>query len=285
LHRVGRHLVVSDPIYTLLAHPNPNLRQYRDPRRETPSGVIVIHTAENMPDLAPPDDGAENVAAWISRRTDPGSYHRLCDSDSIVALVPWWFEAWHDATGTNPHSVGISAATRADQWPSKQQAWRDRCIGRMAFAAADYAHWLQTTHGIDIPARRVTADEARARVPGFTSHGELDPGRRTDPGAAFPWDQFLATYAWLRSPTQEEDMPLTDDDIRRIWEYPIGTRKDPGAPAKSILSWTKDEIDQPELLVARIANAVKAVIPTSAGVPEAAIVSAVKRALREGVAA
>jgi hypothetical protein len=237
---------VSEPIYTLLAHPNPHLRQYRDPRRETPSGVIVIHTAENSPDVTAPDDGAENVAAWISRRTDPGSYHRLCDSDSIVALVPWSFEAWHDATGTNPHSVGISAATRATDWPSKPRAWRDGCIGRMAFAAADYAHWLRATHGIDIPARRVSADEARARIPGFVSHAELDPGRRTDPGAEFPWDQFLATYQWLRSPTQEDpDMALADEQLDY---HPSGDRGQPvaKAPASSVLSWAHDAAGRAE---------------------------------------
>jgi hypothetical protein len=231
--------------YTLLDNPNPHLRQYRDPRRETPSGVVVIHTAESAPDLTAPDGGAENVAAWISRRTDPGSYHRLCDSDSIVALVPWWFEAWHDATGTNPHSVGISAATRADQWPSKPQAWRDSCIGRMAFAAADYAHWLQTNHGIDIPARRVTAAQARACVPGFVSHAELDPGRRSDPGAAFPWDQLLATYVWFRSPKEDTDMALADEQLT---VHPSGDRTKPSETraASDVVAWAHDSAGRAE---------------------------------------
>jgi hypothetical protein len=230
--------------YTLLDNPNPHMRQYRAPRREQPSGVVAVHTAENAPDLSPPDDGAENVAGWISRRTDPGSYHRLCDSDSIVALVPWDFEAWHDATGTNAHSVGISAATRAAEWESKPQAWRDGCVGRMAFAAADYAHWLASTHGIVIPARRVTADEARARVPGFVSHAELDPGRRSDPGVGFPWDQFLATFTWLRNPTSEEDM-LKDETLT---VYPSGDRSQPSEskPASDVVAWAHDSAGRAE---------------------------------------
>lgn len=161
----------------------------------------MLHTAESTPDLSPPDEGAERVAAWISTRTDPGSYHRLVDSDSIVALVPWWYEAWHDGTGTNPHSVGISAATTAALWPAKPWSWTERCVVNMALAAADYAAWLESERGVAIPARRITSVHARARVPGFLSHGELDPGRRSDPGPGFPWDLFLAAYAWLRSPT------------------------------------------------------------------------------------
>ena len=32
-------------------------------------------------------------------------------------------------------------------------------------------------------------------VTGFISHGERDPGRRSDPGAGFPWDEFLERFA------------------------------------------------------------------------------------------
>lgn len=197
-------------MYTLLDNPNPHQRQYRNPRRETPSGVVVVHTAENWPDDDGIDGGAEAVAAWLSRRTDAGSYHRLCDSDSIVACVPWWYEAWHDGTGSNRHSVGISAATRADQWPWMSPAWRDGCVFNMALAAADYANWLEAEHGIVIPARRISRAESEARVPGFISHAERDPGRRSDPGDAFPWEQFLGTYAWLRAgaPHTPDPVPL-----------------------------------------------------------------------------
>lgn len=171
--------------------------QYRTPRRAQPSGVVVLHSAENLPDVNPPDTGAEGVASFIAHRTDPGSYHRVCDSDSTVALVPYDYEAFHDATGTNPHSVGISGAFRAGQWPTPPQSWRDGCVNQMASAAADYARWLQTKRGILIPAQRITVAQARAGHAGFVTHAELDPGRRTDPGAGYPHDQFLAIYAAL----------------------------------------------------------------------------------------
>lgn len=180
--------------YYLLDNP-PKTRQFRNPRREKPSGVVVVHTAENTPDTTPEDRGAESVASFIADRSDYGSYHALCDSDSVVEMVPPTYEAFHDATGSNPHSYGISGATRADRWAQMPDDWRDGCVEMMAVAAARYARWIKSHHGIVIPAKRISRADSEARRPGFISHAERDPARRTDPGAAFPWEQFLDLYA------------------------------------------------------------------------------------------
>lgn len=178
----------------LLDHP-PARRQFYLPRRATCSGVVVLHSAENVPDLNPPDDGAETVARYISTRTSVGSYHRTCDADSIVDVLPWWAEAFHDGTGTNRHSVGISGAFKAHQLPTLPSWWVHGTVTNMARAAAEYAAWLHDVDGITIPARRITPGQARARVPGFVTHGELDPERRSDPGFHFPHGLFLHLYA------------------------------------------------------------------------------------------
>jgi hypothetical protein len=161
-----------------------------------PSGVIVVHTAENTPDYVAFDGGAEAVARFIQGRGDPGSYHDICDSDSFIQLVTYSCEAFHVRTyNTNWHAYGVSAATRADVWPLAPKAWRDGCVNNMARAARNYAVWLYTLRGVKIPALRLTVAQARAHRPGFISHAELDPARRTDPGAGFPWAQFLRAYA------------------------------------------------------------------------------------------
>ena len=180
----------------LIDHP-PARSQFRKPRREKPSGVIAVHTAENTPDYVAFDGGAEAVARFIQSRTTPGSYHDLVDSDSSINVVPYEWEAFHDGTGTNPHSYGLSFATRADVWPVAPKAWRDGAIEQGAQAAWRFSRWIKAIHGVTIPAVRITADEARRRVPGFVTHAQLDPGRRTDPGKDFPWGQFLARYAAL----------------------------------------------------------------------------------------
>jgi hypothetical protein len=211
-------------------HP-PMRRQFYCPRRDgtQPSGVVVVHDAENATDTVGADTGAEAVARFIETRDTPGSYHDLADSDSIIQLVRYECEAFHDATGTNRHSYGVSGAYRHRDWLSLPQSRRDGFVLNMASAASRYARWLKARRGIVIPARRITVAQARNRVPGFISHAELDPTRRTDPGPHFPWDQFLAHFARLTSPPEEDDMTpdqaaqlnavfkaVTDDDLAEM---------------------------------------------------------------------
>jgi N-acetylmuramoyl-L-alanine amidase len=175
-------------------HP-PARSQFRCPRREVPSGVVVVHTAENTPDTVATDGGAEAVARFIQGRPDPGSYHDLVDSDSAIQLVEYGCEAYHDATGSNRHSYGVSIATTAAWWPLAPAEWRNGAIRQAAHAAARYARWVKARTGTVIPAHRISREQSENRVPGFISHHERDPARRTDPGEAFPWAQFLTEYA------------------------------------------------------------------------------------------
>ena len=181
----------------LREHPNRTLPQYRSPRRARLTGAIVVHTAENTPDFVAFDGGAEAVASYISRRDSYGSYHDLVDSDSTVHLVDYDDEAFHDGTGGNRFSLGLSVATRADVWPLAPAAWRAGAVEQAAQAAARMARHVYAKRGIVVPAKRITAGQYRAGHAGFVSHGELDPGRRTDPGAEFPWSTFLTRYAEL----------------------------------------------------------------------------------------
>lgn len=174
-------------------HP-PRVRQFRRPRRATPSGLIVVHTAESVMDAVGPDTGAENVAAFIANRSDFGSYHLLVDSDSIVQLVPFDAEAYGDGTGSNPFAIHLSFALSTTDWQRMTVEKRRDVIRNGARAAARAARWLRDVHGIEVPARRVSRADSARRRPGFISHAERDPARRSDPGAAFPWSDFLAEF-------------------------------------------------------------------------------------------
>lgn len=185
------------PLPYLLEH-EPARDQYRIGRREQPSGVCVVHTAENAPDFVAFDGGAEAVARWIVTRDTPGSYHDLVDSDSAIQLVPYDYEAYGDGTGSNRHAWHGSVATRADVWPLAPKVWRDGAIRRLAGRAAVYAAWVRTRRGIIVPARRITREESELRKPGFISHAERDPARRSDPGKHFPWDQFFYEFEVAR---------------------------------------------------------------------------------------
>lgn len=181
-------------------HPNRTLAQQR-PRRDKPSGLIVVHTAESALDESSADTGAEGVARYISERTTYGSYHRLADSDSVVAVARFEMTTYGDGTGSNDFAIHISFACRAADWPRMSRERREAFIRNGARAAAEAARWLKAEHGITVPARRVSRAESDRRVAGFISHGERDPGRRSDPGPAFPWDLFLRFYAEEMTPT------------------------------------------------------------------------------------
>lgn len=181
----------------------PRVRQFRE-RGTTPSGVVVVHTAESVPDTIGIDAGAEGVARFIQGRSDFGSYHDLCDSDSIVDLVPYGMQAYGDGTGSNPHAYHVSAATQADRWPNLPDEWKVATVRNMATAANRFRLYCEKHHGFTIPARRISRAESERRVEGFISHAERDPARRHDPGSGFLWDLFLETYDELANPKPDK---------------------------------------------------------------------------------
>jgi N-acetyl-anhydromuramyl-L-alanine amidase AmpD len=172
----------------------PKVRQFRTPRRAKPSGLIVVHTAESILDQIGEDTGAEDVADFIRRRSDYGSYHTLVDTNSRVRLVPFDAEAYGDGTGSNPFAIHISFACKAAGWAGMDPARKAAMVRNGAAAAYEAAQWLKAEHGIEVPPARVTRAESEAREPGFISHGERDPGRRSDPGADFPWAAFMREF-------------------------------------------------------------------------------------------
>lgn len=196
--------------YYLEEHP-PESPQFRE-RNRTTSGTQVVHSAENHTDLILPDMGAEGVAGFISRRANPGSYATVFDSDSTVELMdPDRYQAFHDGTGTNRHSVGASFACRAHQWNTLPEWW---IIGALDQAGRWWAMRIdmEADRGITVPLKRITAAEARAETPGFVSHAELDPGRRSDPGPLFPWDRlFESIDTYLQR--GDDDMAQTPKQV------------------------------------------------------------------------
>ncbi len=190
----------------LIEHP-PARRQFKE-RGTTFSGVCVIHTAESAPDVTGMDLGAEGVAKFIRGRSDPGCYHYLADSDSLIQMVPLSLQTYGDGTGSNPHAVHISAATQAAKWPGLPKSWTERTVKNMARAAHEASNYCFELHGVRIPARRVTKAQSSNRVEGFISHGDRDPGRRTDPGKGFPWALFFAEYERLEGTTPTKETPV-----------------------------------------------------------------------------
>jgi hypothetical protein len=177
---------------------NPPVRdQFRTTRRARPTGCIVVHTAETTADFTPPDSAAENVARFIRTRTTAGSYHDLADSDTVIHLVPYEYEAYGDGTGSNRFATHVSGAVQAGKWATYSKAYADAVVRNMALAASRQAKWVKAKYGINVPAVRITKAQSDAGMAGFIAHGTRDPATRSDPGFGFNWTLFLAEYARL----------------------------------------------------------------------------------------
>jgi hypothetical protein len=166
-------------------------QQWGYPRRGSSlSGTVIMHTSESALDELGPDAGAEDCAKFIANRTGSyGSYHDLVDSDSIIEMVPFEYEAWQDSE-TNPWAVGISAACRTSDWLTMGDAKREGYYRNLAWCAADFVKYMRAVYNIEVPRVRITGAQARAKVPGFCAHGDSGIAR-TDPGVNFDWARFF----------------------------------------------------------------------------------------------
>lgn len=201
----------------------PARSQFRSPRRQRPTGLVVLHTAESVMDAVGPDTGAEAVAAFIRRRTDPGSYHDIADSDSNLLLVGYGDEAYQDGTGSNPFALSISFALKAADWSRLSSVKRAAFLHQGAVAFARQQKWL-AAHGYPLtPLRRVTKAQSDRGEAGFIAHGTRDPGRRTDPGADFPWTEwFDACRTVTGQPTpMPPPLPVQEDKVYLVTRNPM----------------------------------------------------------------
>jgi len=173
----------------LLDHPNVNAPHRGDgqywghpTRRGTEVSCGVIHTAENLPDITPPDTGAESVAKYQSYTKRPSSYHDIVDSDSWIECLPGDHTAFgtrgqfDDGGSLNDGTHHLSMATQAHKWSEVPVEWAALILKQAAIRIAE----ISTEH--NLPFRLLTGPEVRQRIKGWTTHARLDPGRRSDPG-------------------------------------------------------------------------------------------------------
>lgn len=203
--------------YQLLDNPNPNGAHFY-PSRVLNLTAIVMHITAGLEDLDFTDDhSCENTTRYAATTDREVSWHGSSDSDSNMELLPPWYTAWH-ASNYNSSTYGWEICKAHTDWRTVPAEWVERTLRQTAKGL------MPIVRDYKIPLRKVSRAEVdqarRTGVPcGFTSHAELQPQDRTDPGwvrntDTFPWSRLftlIAIYLRGESPDDQEEEEMGFD--------------------------------------------------------------------------
>lgn len=162
--------------------------------------LIMLHyTGTPSPDA---------TVKWISNARARASMHIFIDRDGkVTQFVPFDYVAWHaglsrwqDLTRLNNYSIGISFANagrleqKNGQWVSwTGQEFPDSEVFVQTDETGEQTGW-QTYTGAQLTKARQIIQVLLQNYPieAIVGHSDVSPGRKVDPGPAFPLDRFKA---------------------------------------------------------------------------------------------
>lgn len=170
--------------------------------------LIVIHCTVS----GETGTGAEAVARYFARGERKASAHRTADNNSTVISVDDADTAFA-AAGANSDGIHLELVGQPDQTRAQ---WLDTFSTAELFQAGLSVREWSAKYGV--PLRWLTvAQVADGKTKGLCTHHDISrafPAVSTghyDPGAHFPKDEALRIWT-----PQEDDMPLSADDLKKI---------------------------------------------------------------------
>ena len=190
--------------YYLLDNP-PASPQFYTSRNSTPTWAIGVHTSEGSTGPG----SARNLAAFIARRSDPGSYACIVDSEETVVLVPPSFTTFSVAASNyNSRTWHICLAGRSAEL-SPDDANTQAMIARSGEAIRALWAFLN----IPLSSAEWIGTDALNR-PGLFCHGDVQPWDRSDAWSTHPdrarLDQLLVDAINVTPPTPSPE----EDDVK-----------------------------------------------------------------------
>ena len=178
--------------------------------------LIVVHTTQGpgAPGWAVPT--ARGIGGYFAGAAGASSHYGV-DETEVVQYVDDGDTAWC-APGANADGLHIEQCGYAEwdrsHWLTDPDAFATlrRTAALVAVKAAQYG----------IPLRLLTPQQVAAGVPGVCDHyavtlSGIASGDHWDCGGGYPIDQLIALAAGgTFQPAEEEDMPLTEPEFKRI---------------------------------------------------------------------
>jgi N-acetylmuramoyl-L-alanine amidase len=191
--KISRHRLhqgASDPVPFLST---PNTGGALEPR------YLVIHFTAGR--------SAKDSVAWLARRVAKASAHLVIGRDGkVTQLVPFDRVAWHAGAsrwdglvGLNRYSIGIELdnAGRLERKGEKWCAWFGDSYPDDEVMVATHKHESKPSGWHVYPPAQIdaTLEAAQAIVEKYgvkdiLGHEDISPGRKCDPGPAFPLGNF-----------------------------------------------------------------------------------------------
>ena len=195
---VRNHVLFNGEMPVDLA-PSPNLSRGNRPRY-----VILHYTVSG---------GADGVIRWMSRPQARVSAHLVVDrAGRLTQLLPFDYQAWHAGKSAwrgerafNNKSIGIElvnwgplrrgaegiwATARGFEIPADQVVIteHDADVGWQRYSEAQIGRLVDALRALD----------AAFEIEAVLGHDDIAPGRKMDPGPAFPWEDLRARLAGPR---------------------------------------------------------------------------------------
>lgn len=209
-----------------LCHDDGTPYEYREsPNRSgvlKPAYLVIHYTA---------GPSASSSINWLSKAEARASAHLVIGRDgSITQLVPFNRIAWHAGTsrweglvGMNSHSIGIELdnagilTRQGESW----KAWFGGEYGENDVVEAAHKHESQVRAWHGYTEKQIgSALEVgrllvrRYKLKGVVGHDDIAPGRKKDPGPAFPMESFRAAIMGRRETDPETYRTITHLNIR-----------------------------------------------------------------------
>lgn len=196
--------------YYLLDNPNPHGPHFYSSRRGSVL-ACVVHITAGLEDLEGEDSSNERVTQYAGTTSRAVSWHSGSDTDSQILLLPDTYTAFH-CRGYNSRTIGHEISKRHTDWSVMPSLWVSETLEQ----AADCLR--PRLKALKIPLRHASKAELDKAINyggkpvGLIDHSRLDPSRRSDPGANFPWARFLSMLAEppVTPPSEPEPEPLPE---------------------------------------------------------------------------